>query len=64
MELSKFGKKFSGQSGIARARWRTRSRRSMKTPDMLFMGGGNPGRIPQVEELFKPRPEALAGRPC
>ena len=63
MELSKFGKKFSGQSGIVELMEDLGSALN-ENPDMLFMGGGNPGRIPQVEELFKSRFETLLADPA
>ena len=62
MELSKFGKKFSGQSGIVELMEDLGSALN-ENPDMLFMGGGNPGRIPQVEEVFKSRMETLLADP-
>jgi len=32
-------------------------------PDMIFMGGGNPGRIPEAEAIFKKRLEAVLQDP-
>ena len=63
MELSRFGKKFSGQSGIVELMEDLGSALN-ENPDMLFMGGGNPGRIPQVEAVFKERLEKLLADPA
>ena len=32
-----------------------------ENPEMIFMGGGNPARIPEMEALFKQRLESIAG---
>ena len=32
-----------------------------ENPEMIFMGGGNPARIPQMEALFKQRLQIIAG---
>lgn len=63
MELSRFGKKFSGQSGIVELMEDLGSALN-ENPDMLFMGGGNPGRIPEVEAVFKARLEKLLADPA
>ena len=34
-----------------------------ENPDMIFMGGGNPGRIPKVEAIFKDRLESVLQDP-
>jgi valine--pyruvate aminotransferase len=34
-----------------------------ENPDMIFMGGGNPGRIPEAEAIFKKRLEAVLQDP-
>lgn len=34
-----------------------------ENPDMIFMGGGNPGRIPEAETLFKQRLESVLADP-
>lgn len=54
MKLSKFGKKFTGESG-ASSLMEDLSSALNENPDMLFMGGGNPSRIPQMEEIFRQR---------
>ena len=63
MELSKFGEKFSGQSGIVELMDDLGTALN-ENPNMLFMGGGNPGRIPEVEQVFKGRLEKLLGDPA
>jgi len=30
-----------------------------ENPDMIFMGGGNPGRLPEVETIFQKRLEHI-----
>ena len=62
MELSKFGEKFSGQSGIVELMDDLGTALN-ENPNMLFMGGGNPGRIPEVEEVFKARLESVLASP-
>jgi valine--pyruvate aminotransferase len=63
VELSKFGKKFSGQSGIVELMDDLGTALN-ENPDMLFMGGGNPGRIPEVEQVFKARLEKVLADPA
>ena len=63
MELSKFGEKFSGQSGIVELMDDLGTALN-ENPDMLFMGGGNPGRIPEVEQVFKARLEKVLADPA
>lgn len=63
MELSKFGKNFSGQSGIVELMDDLGTALN-ENPDMLFMGGGNPGRIPEVEQAFKGRLEKVLADPA
>jgi valine--pyruvate aminotransferase len=62
VELSKFGEKFSGQSGIVELMDDLGTALN-ENPNMLFMGGGNPGRIPEVEEVFKARLESVLASP-
>ncbi len=62
MKLSKFGEKFSGQSGIVELMDDLGTALN-ENPNMLFMGGGNPGRIPEVEQVFKRRLETLLANP-
>jgi|TARA_B110000879_G_scaffold210801_1_gene301757 valine--pyruvate aminotransferase len=63
VELSKFGEKFSGQSGIVELMDDLGTALN-ENPDMLFMGGGNPGRIPEVEQVFKTRLETVLADPA
>ena len=63
MDLSKFGEKFSGQSGIVELMDDLGTALN-ENPNMLFMGGGNPGRIPEVEQVFKGRLEKLLADPA
>jgi len=35
-----------------------------ENPDMIFMGGGNPGRIPEAEAIFKARLESVLADPA
>ena len=63
MKLSKFGEKFSGPSGIVELMDDLGSALN-ENPEMLFMGGGNPGRIPDVEQVFKARLEQVLADPA
>lgn len=58
MKLSSFGEKFAQKSGIVELMDDLSSALS-ENPDMIFMGGGNPGRIPAVEKVFQQRLEQL-----
>lgn len=58
MKLSAFGEKFSAQSGIVELMEDLGSALN-ENPDMIFMGGGNPGRLPQVEAVFQQRLEQV-----
>lgn len=51
MKYSAFGHKFSDKSGIVDLMDDLGSALN-ENPDMLFMGGGNPGRIPEIEDFF------------
>jgi len=62
MKLSAFGEKFSGKSGIVELMDDLGSALS-ENPDMIFMGGGNPGRLRQVEAIFQQRLEAVMNDP-
>lgn len=59
MKLSKFGEKFSGQSGIVSLMDDLGSALN-ENPDLIFMGGGNPARIPEVEALFAEKLKEIA----
>jgi len=63
MKLSAFGDKFAGQSGIVELMSDLGSALN-ENPDMIFMGGGNPGRLPKVEAVFQQRLEALMRDPA
>lgn len=52
MQYSNFGQKFSDKSGIVELMDDLGSALN-ENPDMLFMGGGNPGRIPEIEAYFE-----------
>lgn len=58
MKYSSFGKKFSEKSGIVDLMDDLGSALN-ENPDMLFMGGGNPGRIPEVESFFQKKLEEI-----
>ncbi len=62
MKLSAFGEKFSGPSGIVEVMDDLGTALS-ENPDMIFMGGGNPGRVPQVEAIFQRRLETIMSDP-
>ena len=62
MKLSAFGEKFAGQSGIVELMDDLGSALN-ENPDMIFMGGGNPGRLLDVEEIFQQRLDALLQNP-
>ena len=60
MNLSKFGKKLTSGSGIVEL-MEDLGAALNENPEMIFMGGGNPARIPQMEALFKQRLQSIAG---
>ena len=59
MNLSKFGKKLTSGSGIVEL-MEDLGAALNENPEMIFMGGGNPARIPQMEALFKQRLQSIA----
>lgn len=63
MKLSKFGEKFSSQSGIVELMDDLGTALN-ENPDMIFMGGGNPGRIAEVEQVFRSRLETVLADPA
>ncbi len=63
MQLSKFGEKFSRQSGIVELMDDLGTALN-ENPNMIFMGGGNPGRIPEVEQVFRARLETVLADPA
>ena len=52
MELSKFGEKFTKNAGILELMDDLGNALSINK-DILMLGGGNPGRIPKVQNIFK-----------
>lgn len=52
MKLSKFGEKFTAGAGIVELMADLGSALN-ENPDLIFMGGGNPARIPEMERIFK-----------
>ena len=62
MKLSAFGQKFAGDSGIVELMDDLGTALG-ENPDMIFMGGGNPGRIPMVETTVQHRLEAILADP-
>jgi len=54
MKLSAFGEKFAAKTGIVSLMDDLSSALS-ENPDMLFLGGGNPARIPEMEAAFQQR---------
>jgi valine--pyruvate aminotransferase len=63
VKLSAFGKKFSGDSGIVQLMDDLGTALN-ENPDMIFMGGGNPGRLLEVEAIFQQRLEAVMRDPA
>ena len=62
MKLSKFGNKFAGTSGIVELMDDLGSALN-ENPDMIFMGGGNPGHLTEVEAIFQQRLEQIMANP-
>jgi len=62
MKLSLFGEKFSRDSGIVGLMDDLGSALD-DNPEMIMMGGGNPGRLPGAEALFQSRLEAIMADP-
>jgi valine--pyruvate aminotransferase len=62
LKLSAFGEKFSSESGIVELMDDLGSALN-ENPDMIFMGGGNPGRLQEVEAVFAQRLEAVMADP-
>lgn len=62
MKLSRFGQKFSAESGTV-SLMQDLGEALNVNPDMIFMGGGNPARIPAAEALFQQQFAALAADP-
>jgi valine--pyruvate aminotransferase len=62
MKLSVFGEKFTRNSGIVELMDDLGSA-LVDNPDMIMMGGGNPGRLPEAEAIFQQRLEAAMADP-
>ena len=58
MKLSQFGEKFSGSTGIVELMDDLGGALN-ENPEMIFMGGGNPARITEVESVFQSRLETI-----
>lgn len=63
MRLSAFGEKFTGQSGIVEL-MSDLGEALTENPNMIFMGGGNPSRLQEVEEIFQQRLEHIMSDPA
>lgn len=61
MKLSRFATKFTTRSGILSLMDDMGA--AMAAGDMLMLGGGNPGRIPEVEALFRERMQRILDTP-
>lgn len=62
MKLSLFGKKFTGESGIVEL-MDDLGTALVDHPGMIMMGGGNPGRLPAAEEVFRGSLESVLSDP-
>lgn len=58
MKLTKFGEKFARDSGIVRL-MDDLGNALVENPEMIMMGGGNPGRLPEAESIFQQRLEQV-----
>jgi valine--pyruvate aminotransferase len=63
MNLSQFGHKFGGTTGIVELMDDLGTALN-ENPEMIFMGGGNPGEVPQVEAVFKQRLQSIVDNPA
>lgn len=62
MKLSRFGQKFTGESGII-SLMDDLGNALASGEDMIMMGGGNPGFLPEVEAVFKARMQEIVDSP-
>ncbi len=62
MKLSAFGKKFTSESGILSLMDDLGNALAVNK-DMIMMGGGNPGHIPEVDRLFRERLQRIVDSP-
>jgi valine--pyruvate aminotransferase len=58
VKLSAFGKKFTRDSGIVEL-MDDLGNALLENPDMIMMGGGNPGRLPEADAIFQRRLEQV-----
>ncbi|MCB1637538.1 MAG: valine--pyruvate transaminase [Thiothrix sp.] len=63
MRLSALGERFAADTGISVLMDDLGTALS-ENPDMIFLGGGNPARIPAMETVFRDSMEALAANPA
>ncbi|MEN8255908.1 MAG: valine--pyruvate transaminase, partial [Verrucomicrobiota bacterium] len=61
MNLSRFGEKFTRKAGITQLMEDLGA--AMAGGDMLMLGGGNPAHIPEVQQRFRERMEAILAEP-
>ncbi len=62
MNFSAFGEKFSASSGVVDL-MNDLGSALHENPDMLFMGGGNPARLPALESLYRERLQVIVNDP-
>lgn len=62
MKLSAFGEKFSARSGAVEL-MEDLGNAIIENPDAILMGGGNPGKIPEMQTLFQQRLQDLVDCP-
>ncbi|MCB1676674.1 MAG: valine--pyruvate transaminase [Halioglobus sp.] len=62
MKLSVFGEKFAGESGVVELMDDLGAALD-ENPDMIFMGGGNPSRLPALESVFQQRLQDILADP-
>jgi valine--pyruvate aminotransferase len=62
LKLSTFGKRFASDSGIV-GLMDDLGGALLENPDMIMMGGGNPGRVPAMEAVFQQRLAAVMRDP-
>ncbi|NNJ64682.1 MAG: pyridoxal phosphate-dependent aminotransferase, partial [Xanthomonadales bacterium] len=62
MKLSRFGEKFARDSGIV-GLMDDLGNALLENPEMIMMGGGNPGRLPEAEAMFRRRLEHVMADP-
>jgi len=66
VEFSKFGKRFTRHTGASELMddmGAAMDGSGSMTGPMLMLGGGNPARIPEVEQVFKDQLAAIIGQP-